>query len=143
MLKKRQVVLNTAELTAPLADVQTPEDGPILLRSDRYFQVGCDLRDTDTLHQALSLIAEISRARLLFVAEVSITYMETEAADGLIKWASSIGQGMSPAVYFLHHHFPCISQRFATSIISILYCLVTDIRGSGVLFVGANLTGWS
>lgn len=99
MLKKRQVVLNTVELTGPLENVETSDDDPILLRSDRYFQVGCDLRDPDTLGNVLATIADLSQARLLFVAEVSITYMETEAADALIKWASSLGQCMSPAIH--------------------------------------------
>lgn len=95
MLKKREIVLGTQELASPLGHLQSPQDGPILLRSDKYFQIGCDLRDTEALQQALSSVADLGHARLFFVAEVSITYMETTAADSLIKWASTVGQGKS------------------------------------------------
>ncbi|TLD34233.1 hypothetical protein PspLS_00787 [Pyricularia sp. CBS 133598] len=90
ILRKRNVVLETAELRdrfAPLATLDTP---PIFLRSSRYVQVGCDLRDIGSLQKALESLVEIKAASFLFVAEVSITYMETDAADAVIQWASTL-----------------------------------------------------
>lgn len=93
--KKRQVVLNTPELYSHLTNVQTGHDqqNVFSLRSDRYYQIGCDLRQTDALEKALASILNRQDCVFLFIAEVSITYMETETADPLIKWASSIGHG--------------------------------------------------
>lgn len=95
--KKRQVVLNTPELASHLTGVRSGDDGQdgFFLRSDRYYQVGCDLRHTVALERALASIRDLRNCLYLFVAEVSITYMETMAADALIQWASSIGDGKS------------------------------------------------
>lgn len=90
---KRQVVLNTPELMAHLSDVETDDATPnVLLRSDRYTQIGVDLQNIPALENALDSIVNIQDCHFLFVAEVSITYMETDAADALIHWAASLGQ---------------------------------------------------
>lgn len=90
---KRQVVLKTPELMAGLSGVRTECTHPnVLLRSDRYTQIGVDLRDISALENALASVVDIQDCHFLFVAEVSITYMETTAADALIHWASSLGQ---------------------------------------------------
>lgn len=94
--RKRQVILETPELASQLAEVQTNEDKVypnLLLRSKSYHLVGCDLRQSAVLQQALSSILDPSECVFLFLAEVSITYMETHSADALIEWASSLGQG--------------------------------------------------
>lgn len=94
--RKRQVILETPELVSQLAEVQTHEDElypNLLLRSKSYHLVGCDLRQSAVLQQALSSILDPNECIFLFLAEVSITYMETHSADALIQWASSLGQG--------------------------------------------------
>ena len=95
--RKRQVVLTTPALVSPLSGLQTEtkdEGCPhVLLRSNSYFQVGCDLRRTAALEQALASIVDVNECEFLFIAEVSITYMETDHADSLIQWASTVGQG--------------------------------------------------
>jgi len=98
MLRKRHVVMATPELCSSLSNLVLSPDFPLLLRSEEYVQIGCDLRDISTLEKALSSIVDVSETRVLFVAEVSITYMETVGADALISWASHIGQG----IIFLH-----------------------------------------
>lgn len=94
--RKRQVVLTTPDLVSPLSGLKTEDNDEtcphVLLRSDRYYQVGCDLRRTAALEQALASIVHVKECLFLFVAEVSITYMETVYADSLIQWASTIGQ---------------------------------------------------
>lgn len=90
---KRQVVMNTPELLDHLSGVDTEATHPnVSLRSDRYAQIGVDLRHISALENALASIVDIQDCHILFVAEVSITYMETSDADRLIQWAASLGR---------------------------------------------------
>src|SRR3569833_143785 len=65
------------------------DDAPLLLRSDKYCQVGCDLRLVQTLEKVLADIFPDLAVEFLFVAEVSITYMETADADNLLSQTPS------------------------------------------------------
>lgn len=88
-------MLNTPELVSQLPQLDTQPSIPnVFLSSDRYYQVGCDLRQTATLGAALASLVNVPECIFMFVAEVSITYMETETADSVILWASKLGQGM-------------------------------------------------
>ncbi|KAK3386929.1 hypothetical protein B0H63DRAFT_412060 [Podospora didyma] len=107
--RKRQTVLGTPELLGALSMVREQREGtkvsggdsegearvtpsPVVFDSDQYVQIGCDLRRLDTLQQALvSVVGDVADCKFLFVAEVSITYMETEGADEVIRWAASLG----------------------------------------------------
>ncbi|KAL2265589.1 hypothetical protein VTJ83DRAFT_6689 [Remersonia thermophila] len=93
--RKRETVLNTPDLRGPLTGLKesvSPGAG-VVLESDQYVQVGCDLRDLKTLRRGLEVAAggRLEECRFLFVAEVSITYMETAAADEVIRFASTVG----------------------------------------------------
>ncbi|KAM0364386.1 hypothetical protein HYE67_002616 [Fusarium culmorum] len=95
MRKKRAIVLGTPQLSELLGEdpyVSEKETDHLLLRSDKYCQVGCDLRELETLRKCLESFLPLSECSVLFVAEVSVTYMDTISADALIQWASSIGQ---------------------------------------------------
>ncbi|EKD12261.1 uncharacterized protein L3040_000269 [Drepanopeziza brunnea f. sp. 'multigermtubi'] len=89
ILKKRAVVQSTYELNSMLANVELSE-GDVLFRSDQYVQLGCDLRDLVALKRVLTDVVDINKCLILFTAEVSITYMNVEAADCLIAWASNL-----------------------------------------------------
>lgn len=94
MEKKRRVVLATPELLRLLGSYELGDDtSPVLLSSARYCQVGCDLRQLALLKSTLSGLVggATEAATFLFVAEVSITYLETRAADDVIRWASTLG----------------------------------------------------
>jgi tRNA wybutosine-synthesizing protein 4 len=66
----------------------------VLARSGSlYAAVGCDLRDMSTLETVLREQLGLGNGPVLFVAEVSITYMNVEGADSLIQWASSFSNG--------------------------------------------------
>lgn len=56
--------------------------------SERYVAIGCDLRQLAALKEALVREVDILNRAVLFVAEVSITYMDVEAADTVIRWAA-------------------------------------------------------
>jgi tRNA wybutosine-synthesizing protein 4 len=66
---------------------------PIYARSDRYMALGCDLRDLVALEQTLNEEFDLKNTSILFVAEVSITYMPVSDADALIRWASTLPDG--------------------------------------------------
>ncbi|QSZ35918.1 hypothetical protein DSL72_007040 [Monilinia vaccinii-corymbosi] len=89
MIKKQTVVRNTPELNSVLTNLDIQE-GDILLSSDQYLQLGCDLRDLKRLEEIISKSVEIDSCSFLFTAEVSITYMPTESADALIQWANKL-----------------------------------------------------
>ncbi|KAI1388412.1 LCM-domain-containing protein [Hypoxylon trugodes] len=90
--KKCRVVQETPELVSPLTALKTNGENNVQLQSDQYVQIGCDLRRISDMEQALSTVVDIPQCEFMFVAEVSITYMETEGADSVIKWASTLGQ---------------------------------------------------
>lgn len=87
-----------------LSDLLTPDPvavrshGSIVLATNEYAGIGCDLRDINTLDAALKSCTKLlgEDCLVLCVAEVSITYMNLAAADALIKWALTI----SPGEYF-------------------------------------------
>ncbi|KAA8565863.1 hypothetical protein EYC84_009679 [Monilinia fructicola] len=89
MVKKQTVVRNTPELNFMLTNLDIQE-GDVLLSSDQYLQLGCDLRDLKRLEEIISKVLDIINCSFLFTAEVSITYMPTESADALIQWANKL-----------------------------------------------------
>ncbi|CRK11861.1 hypothetical protein BN1708_002302 [Verticillium longisporum] len=95
MERKRNIVLAHPELSSLLGSscVTGAAGSPILLQSALYSLIACDLRQPSVLQDCLSKVigADTSDVSFLFVAEVSITYLETRAADEVIRWASSIG----------------------------------------------------
>lgn len=93
MLKKRDVVTNTAELMSMLTNMSSG-DSPLLV-SDEYIQIACDLRDLTSLNTALSSVFGFEDSLVLFSAEVSITYMTATAADALITWAGTLPNGQN------------------------------------------------
>lgn len=93
MIKKRTIVERTIELQQALKNIQVPAEGDVIFRSDRYLQIGCDLRDLERLERTLTSTIDVQTSHILFVAEVSITYMDAEYSDNLIEWASNLPHG--------------------------------------------------
>ncbi|KAI1139759.1 LCM-domain-containing protein [Hypoxylon sp. FL0543] len=90
--KKCRVVQETPELNSPLTGLKTNVGNHIQLCSDQYVEIGCDLRNISDIEKALSTVVDIAHCEFMFVAEVSITYMEPIHADSVIEWASTLGQ---------------------------------------------------
>lgn len=103
MLKKRWVVENTSSLSSWLSNIKT-SDEDVLLQSDQYYQLGCDLRDLGRLGSVLESLLDINNSRILFTAEVSITYMDVGPADDLIQWAAKFPDGK---LLHLYRIFKC------------------------------------
>lgn len=66
---------------------------PVYLRSDQYMAIGCDLRNLELLERVLRAELDMPGSAILFVAEVSVTYMPLADADLLIRWANTILNG--------------------------------------------------
>ena len=106
--KKLKIILATPQLRKLLGENHTvDENSPIILQSNTYYQVGCDLQDLDNLRSYLDEIVDLDHSQILFLAEVSITYMDTRAADDLIRWARSIGEG-TPVACGMHYFHPAL-----------------------------------
>ena len=94
--RKRQTVLGTPELAGMFTGVKEAAGlaVPVVFESDQYVQIGCDLRELERLRQGLAVaVGDFNECEFIFVAEVSITYMEREGADEVIRWASTVGRG--------------------------------------------------
>ncbi|EFW98978.1 leucine carboxyl methyltransferase [Grosmannia clavigera kw1407] len=91
IIAKRNIVKQSVELQEPLTNLEFLEHPRVLLKSDQYFQIACDLRQSSVIGKDLSTLVDTASSEFLFVAEVSITYMEFASADAIIHWASTIG----------------------------------------------------
>lgn len=95
MARKKEMIMQNQELERLVSPLHTDTPRPgVLLCSDSYMAVGCDLRDTTTLSSILDSKLKLSNCLVLCVAEVSLTYMDVRAADALIKWAARLNDGM-------------------------------------------------
>lgn len=99
METKRKIVRETPKmfnLLHPHNAEATGRDRSVLIDSEEYAAIGCDLRNIPRLERLLREVVDIEKCLVLCVAEVSITYMHTDAADALIGWSSTL----SPDVTF-------------------------------------------
>ena len=88
--KKRDVVFTKGLLRDALLKTRLRSaEAPVRIRSDRYMAIGCDLRDLQLLESTLRNELDVTNSSVLFVAEVSVTYMPLIDANKLIQWANS------------------------------------------------------
>ncbi|KAI9798004.1 MAG: tRNA methyltransferase ppm2 [Candelina submexicana] len=126
MAKKCEVILRTPELHELLSNISRAADQGVLLRSDHYLAVGCDLRHLRMLDDILAQELDMASSMILCTAEVSITYMDVGAADAVIGWASQF-----PDVRFclLEQFLPAGSSHpFAKTMIRHFEKLQTPLR---------------
>lgn len=93
MQNKLGIIDKTEQLRSLLPKLtKTYQEAGVLGSSDPYVAIGCDLYDVETLHRILQdhLRIQDSSVAILFVAEVSIAYMEKEGAQGLLEWAAGL-----------------------------------------------------
>jgi tRNA wybutosine-synthesizing protein 4 len=94
MKQKCGIISRTEQITSLLDDLSIGSvDKEVLLRSDQYVAVACDLRELDSLDRTLRKEFDLSKCTILLVAEVSIAYMEVSASDALITWSAGFGDG--------------------------------------------------
>ncbi|EXJ89012.1 hypothetical protein A1O3_02076 [Capronia epimyces CBS 606.96] len=89
---KCEIILNRHDTSNLLRSVTTnpTATNPILLDSREYAAIGCDLRNLRRLDRLLKSVCEPEQSIVLCIAEDSVAYMPTEAADALIAWSSSL-----------------------------------------------------
>lgn len=92
--KKCEMIVNTQQLRDVLGHIDlTTSAEAVRLRSGSYSAIGCDLGDTGKLHEVLQNEFDLRSCQVLCIAEVSVTYMEVQAADALISWAACLRDG--------------------------------------------------
>ncbi|KAJ9496531.1 tRNA methyltransferase ppm2 [Exophiala xenobiotica] len=97
MISKREIIRNTPKMRDLLSiNDDVPQEKGIMLDSEEYVAVGCDLRNPRRLERLLRSVVDLDDCLVLCVAEVSITYMAAEDSDALIAWTSTL----SPDVTF-------------------------------------------
>ncbi|OQV06893.1 Galactose oxidase, central domain-containing protein isoform 1 [Cladophialophora immunda] len=97
MISKREIIMNTPKMKDMLSTTSDLGSGKgVVLDSDVYVAIGCDLRNPSRLERLLRSVVDIDQCLVLCLAEVSITYMATKDADALIAWTSTL----SPDVTF-------------------------------------------
>jgi tRNA wybutosine-synthesizing protein 4 len=95
MTHKTTIATQTREIRDVLGEHETsPEGLGVLLRAPHYLGIGCDLQDLKRLDETISKEIKSPKCPILCVAEVSLTYMDVNSADGVISWASSLGEGV-------------------------------------------------
>jgi tRNA wybutosine-synthesizing protein 4 len=91
--KRSRMLTNNLLRDSLLKTKLRPSEQPVYLRSDQYMAIGCDLRNLDLLERILRAELNMPGSAILFVAEVSVTYMPLTDADLLIRWANTISNG--------------------------------------------------
>ena len=98
METKCKIIRETPKMNDLLHSSDTNQkrlDPSVLINTDEYAAVGCDLRNLPRLQRLLRNVVDIDNCLVLCVAEVSITYMATEAADALIAWSSTLSSDVT------------------------------------------------
>ncbi|KAF9886984.1 tRNA methyltransferase ppm2, partial [Aspergillus nanangensis] len=105
MVNKKISIQRTPEITDHLEDIEfLPDENPIQIRSKKYLAVGCDLKNLDKLDKTLRTEVLPEKCEVLFLAEVSLTYMDVKSANAVVNWASKLSEDAQFCV--LEQFFP-------------------------------------
>jgi tRNA wybutosine-synthesizing protein 4 len=97
MVNKRIVIEKTESITQLLGgNVEFGTDeSAIQVRSKDYIAIGCDLGNLEKLDHVLRTQVLPAECAILFVAEVSLSYMDVKKASAVINWASKLSNNGS------------------------------------------------
>ncbi|KAJ6005850.1 LCM-domain-containing protein [Penicillium sp. IBT 35674x] len=92
MVQKKNAIRQTQEITTVLGDIEFGSDEDVMqIITSHYRAVGCDLKNLKKLDEVLqSNILPSADCSVLLLAEVSLTYMDVQSANEIIKWASKL-----------------------------------------------------
>lgn len=96
--RKIKIIEENAPLLELIPDMKAGASDDIqAARSEKYRAFGCDLRQLKALDATLRREFDIDgcSVAILFVAEVSVAYMDRPSADEVIRWATSLPSGTS------------------------------------------------
>lgn len=96
MLNKKTAIRRTEEITQLLENVEfLPDDSAIQIQSEHYIAIGCDLKNLKKLDDVLRKEVLPAECSVLFLAEVSLTYMDVTSANEVLKWAAQLNNGQT------------------------------------------------
>src|SRR5271154_2054643 len=81
IITKKNIIEKTSELRDLIHLCPDSSSDYIVLESEEYLAVGCDLRDIEGLNNAIKSSNNVEECLILCIAEVSTTYMSPTAAD--------------------------------------------------------------
>lgn len=91
IVNKKLSIQKSDDIIQHLEDVEfLPDDSPIQIRSKNYLAIGCDLKNLEKLDEVLRRQILPQECSVLFLAEVSLTYMDVKSATAVLQWASKL-----------------------------------------------------
>ncbi|RAL00930.1 tRNA methyltransferase PPM2 [Aspergillus ibericus CBS 121593] len=91
MINKKTAIRRTDEITQTLKDVEfLSDESAVQIRSTHYLGIGCDLKNLKKLDDVLRTEVLPAECSVLFLAEVSLTYMDVKSANAVLDWASKL-----------------------------------------------------
>jgi tRNA wybutosine-synthesizing protein 4 len=95
MVSKCDVVTKTPKMRDMLTLRTLKETAGLLLNSDEYVAIGCDLRNVKRLDRLVKCVLPVEESTVLCIAEVSIAYMHPDDADAIISWSSTLSSDVT------------------------------------------------
>ncbi|OAP57955.1 hypothetical protein AYL99_07045 [Fonsecaea erecta] len=98
METKRDIIMSTPELRKLLhfsSSSCTSSEPSVLLDSEEYAAIGCDMRNLRRLERLLKSIVNLDECSFLCIAEDSTSFMPVSAADSLIAWCSRLSKDVT------------------------------------------------
>ncbi|RAL14012.1 tRNA methyltransferase PPM2 [Aspergillus homomorphus CBS 101889] len=106
MINKKTAIRRTEEITRLLENVEfLSDESAIQIQSERYIAIGCDLKNLKKLDDVLRNEILPADCSVLFLAEVSLTYMDVKSANEVLKWAAQLNNVLKDARF-------CILEQF-------------------------------
>ncbi|KIY00291.1 uncharacterized protein Z520_03976 [Fonsecaea multimorphosa CBS 102226] len=98
METKRDIIMSTPELRDLLhfsGSSCAGSDPSVLVDSEEYAAIGCDMRNLRTLERLLKSMLNLDECSVLCIAEDSTSFMPVCAADALISWSSRLSKDVT------------------------------------------------
>ncbi|KIW16397.1 hypothetical protein PV08_06449 [Exophiala spinifera] len=95
---KRDIIFSRPEMKGLLHSVMTSSSDicpGILIDSQEYSALGCDLRNLRKLGRLLTSVVDLEDSMVLCVAEDSTCFMRTDDANALIQWSSVLSRDVT------------------------------------------------
>ncbi|KAG8627900.1 hypothetical protein KVT40_003773 [Elsinoe batatas] len=134
MHKKLEVIRNNQPILDVLPGITYGNQiDPLLASAAKYKAVGCDLKNVANLDSSLRQLFDIESCSIafLFVAEVSVAYMEKPAANAVLSWAAKLPDSR---FCLLEQHLPDGPDHpFAETMLKHFQKLRTPLHAIGTL----------
>ncbi|KAF2152543.1 LCM-domain-containing protein [Myriangium duriaei CBS 260.36] len=134
MQRKVDVIKSNRPLLDLLPGFEVIDPPEALLASSQcYKALGCNLNDISSLNKALRQTFDLdsSSIAIIFVAEVSVAYMERHAADAVLRWAANLNDAR---FCLLEQHLPDgVDHPFAYTMLRHFEKLRTPLHAIGTI----------